>query len=374
MRRVLVAEDEPGIALGLEDTLRLEGYHVEVVTTGPNASRRAREESFDLILLDVMLPGKSGFDVCRELRASGLEAPIIFLTARTQEADRVSGLDLGANDYVTKPFSPRELMARVRGLFRFVDSSRQDRRRLVEEIEAAAQVQQRLFPSAVPDIPGLDYAGCCRSAQGVSGDYFDFFKLPSGYLALLVADVCGKGMPAALVAASLHAAVRAHAPAADRNTGALIAQVNRLLFETTSLDRFVTMVYAVYDPTCRTLTWTNAGHCSPILFSNARPVARLESLLPPAGIMADVAPLQQSLHMSDGDLVFLYSDGILEACNSNDEEFGEARLLEAVQYNAHLPAADLCAAVLVSARAFARERSPADDLTLVAAKVCGTEK
>jgi len=362
MRRVLVAEDEPGIALGLEDTLRLEGYHVEVVTNGPNASRRAREESFDLILLDVMLPGKSGFDVCRELRASGLEAPIIFLTARTQEADRVSGLDLGANDYVTKPFSPRELMARVRGLFRFVDSSRQDRKRLVEEIEAAAQVQQRLFPSAVPDIPGLDYAGSCRPALGVSGDYFDFFKLPSGYLALLIADVCGKGMPAALVAASLHAAVRAHAPAADQNTGALIAQVNRLLFETTSLDRFVTMVYAVYDPTGRTLTWTNAGHCSPI------PDAQ------PAGIMADVAPLQQSLHMSDGDLVFFYSDGILEACNSNDEEFGESRLLEAVQYNAHLPAADLCAAVLESARAFARERSPADDLTVVAAKVRGSEE
>src|SRR4030095_12304719 len=118
MAKVLVAEDEPGIALGLEDTLRLEGYQVEVVTSGTNASRRAREESFDLILLDVMLPGKNGFDVCRELRASGSEIPIIFLTARTQEVDRVSGLDLGANDYVTKPFSPRELMARVRGLLR----------------------------------------------------------------------------------------------------------------------------------------------------------------------------------------------------------------------------------------------------------------
>src|SRR5690349_12660469 len=104
MTRVLVAEDEPGIALGLEDTLRLEGYQVEVVTNGLNVGRRARERSFDLILLDVMLPGKNGFDVCRELRAAGFEVPIIFLTARTQECDRVSGLDLGANDYVTKPF------------------------------------------------------------------------------------------------------------------------------------------------------------------------------------------------------------------------------------------------------------------------------
>src|SRR5262245_14274638 len=104
MTRVLVVEDEPGIALGLEDTLQLEGYQVEVVTNGTCASRRALEETFDLILLDVMLPGKNGFEVCRELRQSGFEAPIIFLTARTQEADRISGLDLGANDYVTKPF------------------------------------------------------------------------------------------------------------------------------------------------------------------------------------------------------------------------------------------------------------------------------
>src|SRR5580704_699377 len=119
MARVLVVEDEPGIALGLEDSLRLEGYQVEVVTNGAKASRRALEERFDLILLDVMLPEKDGFEVCRELRRAGLDAPIIFLSARTLEGDRISGLDLGANDYVTKPFSPRELMARVRGLLKF---------------------------------------------------------------------------------------------------------------------------------------------------------------------------------------------------------------------------------------------------------------
>src|SRR5215471_15957065 len=165
MAKVLVAEDEPGIALGLEDTLRLEGYQVEVVTTGTTASRRALEERFDLILLDVMLPGKSGFDVCRELRQSGLEAPIIFLTARVQEADRISGLDLGANDYVTKPFSPRELMARVRGLLRHNRDAYQERRLREEEIGSAFVVQQNLFPQVRPLIPNLDYAGACRPAR-----------------------------------------------------------------------------------------------------------------------------------------------------------------------------------------------------------------
>jgi DNA-binding response OmpR family regulator len=116
--RILVAEDEPGIALGLEDDLRLEGWDVEMVGDGVAAAKRAREDRFDLILLDVMLPGRDGFDVCRELRKAGVPTPIIMLTAKGQEAEKVLGLDLGADDYVTKPFSPRELRARIRAALR----------------------------------------------------------------------------------------------------------------------------------------------------------------------------------------------------------------------------------------------------------------
>jgi DNA-binding response OmpR family regulator len=118
MTRILVVEDEPAIALGLEDDLRIEGWHVEVIADGATAARRAREAAFDLILLDVMLPGKDGFEVCRELRKAGLRTPIIMLTAKTQEAEKIVGLDLGADDYVTKPFSPRELRARIRAALR----------------------------------------------------------------------------------------------------------------------------------------------------------------------------------------------------------------------------------------------------------------
>ena len=118
MARILVVEDEPPLALGLEDDLKLEGYEVEVVRDGETASRRAREQAFDLIILDVMLPHKDGFEVCRELRRAGLRTPVILLTARTQESDKVLGLELGADDYVTKPFSPRELRARVKAALR----------------------------------------------------------------------------------------------------------------------------------------------------------------------------------------------------------------------------------------------------------------
>lgn len=118
MSRLLIVEDEPGIAFTLEADLRAEGYDVVVVADGRAAVERARSEPFDLLLLDIMLPNKDGFDVCRDLRRGGLRIPIIMLTAKTQEAEKVMGLDLGADDYVTKPFSLRELRARIRAHLR----------------------------------------------------------------------------------------------------------------------------------------------------------------------------------------------------------------------------------------------------------------
>jgi two-component system alkaline phosphatase synthesis response regulator PhoP/two-component system response regulator VicR len=118
MTRILVVEDEPTIALGLKDDLEAEGYAVEVARDGNAGAASAARGGFDLILLDVMLPGKDGFTVCRDLRSAGSRTPIILLTAKGQEQDKVLGLSLGADDYVTKPFSPRELVARIQAVLR----------------------------------------------------------------------------------------------------------------------------------------------------------------------------------------------------------------------------------------------------------------
>jgi len=118
MTRILLVEDDVSLAMGLEDDLKLEGYQVQVARDGEAASHLALEESFDLIVLDVMLPRKDGFEVCRELRRAGRAMPIIMLTAKTQDSDKVLGLELGADDYVTKPFNPRELRARIKAVLR----------------------------------------------------------------------------------------------------------------------------------------------------------------------------------------------------------------------------------------------------------------
>jgi DNA-binding response OmpR family regulator len=120
MPRVLVVEDEPDIALGLKDDLERNGYEVQTAGDGESALRRGQEPGWDLILLDLMLPGRDGFAVCRELRRAGIRTPVVMLTARTHETEKVLGLELGADDYVTKPFSPRELRARIQAVLRRV--------------------------------------------------------------------------------------------------------------------------------------------------------------------------------------------------------------------------------------------------------------
>ena len=126
MTRILIVEDEPSIALGLEDDLKMEGYQVEVAGDGITGARRAREGAFDLVLLDVMLPGKDGFEVCRELRRAGMKTPILMLTAKAREAEKVMGLELGADDYVTKPLA-RELRACTRRSLRRSQAGRRRR-------------------------------------------------------------------------------------------------------------------------------------------------------------------------------------------------------------------------------------------------------
>jgi sigma-B regulation protein RsbU (phosphoserine phosphatase) len=366
MAKVLVVEDDSGIALGLEDALRLEGHQVELATSGSIASRRAIDETFDLILLDVLLPGKNGFDVCREVRASGLDTPIIFLSALAQESDRISGLNLGANDYVVKPFSSSELMARVRGQLRYAERSRRSQRRFETELEDARRVQERLVPVSPPAVRGLDYAGMCAPAHGVSGDFYDFFELPLGCLAMLLVDVCGKGMPAALLAASLHAAVRACAPAAGKQCGALLTSVNRLLYEATAEDRFATMFYAVYDPADRTLTWTNAGHCRPWWARSPRSLIRLDALTVPVGLPT-IDAAERTERLTPGDRLVIVSDGITESRDPAGKEFGERRVGQTVWHNGGSSAAHICSALLDEVREFTRGCGQHDDRTVVAA-------
>jgi sigma-B regulation protein RsbU (phosphoserine phosphatase) len=362
--RILVVEDEPGIALGLEDTLSLEGYQVEVVGDGLEAARRVVQETFDLIVLDVMLPGKSGLEICRELRRRDPRTPVILLTAKTRERDCITGLEAGANDYVSKPFSARELAARVRGLLRYATTAHEDDA-LDIEARGAWTVQQRMVPIPAPPAAGLDYSCLSRPAGRVSGDYYDYLPLSRGRLAFLVADVCGKGMPAALLGASLVSLVRAGLTAGD-HAGQVLARANELMFARMG-ERYVTAFLGIYDPSARMLTYANAGHYPPIVV-HAEDVDRLSTLTPPIGLFAELEPAEQLVELRREDWLIVPTDGIIEAADETGEEFGAARLIGVVRARADAPAAAVCERLVDAAAAFSNHRR-ADDMTVLAAHV-----
>ena len=156
MPRILIVEDEPSISFGLDLDLKTEGYDVEVVEDGEAAVQRGREATFDLIVLDLMLPKKDGFEVCRELRHAGVRTPILMLTARTQEAEKVMGLDLGADDYVTKPFSPKELRARIRALLRRSTEEAEDQYRF-SDVEVDFERGEVRRGGAIIDMTPLEF-------------------------------------------------------------------------------------------------------------------------------------------------------------------------------------------------------------------------
>src|SRR5688500_4446884 len=168
MSRVLIVEDDPAILAGLKANLEVDLHDVLTAVDGEQGYRLIRDNRPELVILDLMLPKLSGYELCRRVRGEGFHAPILMLSAQSEEGDRVLGLDLGANDYVTKPFSLRELLARVRSLLRNAEDGRQDSKLIEEEMRTACEVQQRLFPSVRPEVAGLDYFGICKAARGVS--------------------------------------------------------------------------------------------------------------------------------------------------------------------------------------------------------------
>jgi phosphoserine phosphatase RsbU/P len=372
MIRILVVEDEPGIAFGIETDLHAEGYDVTLVGDGAEAIRRALADVFDLILLDVMLPYKDGFEVCRELRERGLRTPIVMLTAKTGEFDKVMGLDLGADDYVTKPFSPRELRARIRTALRHQSGTSTVGANVEWQLQVASKTQYRLFPQFRPTVATLDYAGFCRPALEMSGDYYDFIELPTGKLGLLVVDVAGKGVPAALLMASIHGAMRAHASQFGERCGSLLSELNSLLYESTDAGAYATVFYAIYDEATRTLNYANAGHESPVL---VRPTAegtesiRLESSTVPLGLFPNLPVLQTSLQLFPGDWLVIFTDGVTEAPNENGEEFGAKGLVAAMDGARGDSAEAMCNSIVERLRLHTLRVPQADDITLVTARV-----
>jgi len=242
------------------------------------------------------------------------------------------------------------------------------RERLNREVEIAREVQERLFPQTLPPIEGIKYSGACRPALGVGGDYYDFLALPGGHLGIAIGDVSGKGIAAALMMASLQASLRGEATRAPENLAALVGSVNHLVYEASSANRYATFFYARYDPETRRLTYVNAGHNPPMLFhrdADKWQIARLEVGGTVVGLLETFPYEQSAVTIATGDVFIAFTDGISEAMNAADEEWGETQLIETVKQCGGLAPSEIIARVMQAADGFVAGAKQHDDMTLV---------
>ena len=244
---------------------------------------------------------------------------------------------------------------------------------LRREIQIAQEVQAKLFPHERPPLRSLRYSGICRAARGVGGDFYDFLPLTGDRLGLALADIAGKGLPAALLMASLQALLRSHAPTYSADLGALGAELNRHLVETSDGARFASLFFGVYDDRSRELRYLNAGHLPPIIVRSNGGTTPAIRHLDTGGMVLGIFPgqpyLQRSVSLEPGDRIVIFSDGVTEASDPDGEMFGEERLIEAVEGCSSLPAEDLPRRVLDEVTRFVGGSPQQDDITVIAAQV-----
>jgi sigma-B regulation protein RsbU (phosphoserine phosphatase) len=249
-----------------------------------------------------------------------------------------------------------------------IASETAQREKLTREVEIAREVQQRLFPQTMPEIAEMRYAGHCRPAQGVGGDYYDFLELPGGSLGIAIGDVSGKGIPAALLMASLQASVRGQSLSRGTDVAGLMANVNRLVYDASPSNRYATFFYSQFDPVTRRMIYVNGGHNPPMVLRGAE-VIRLETGGPPVGLFRPARYEQAEVQLEAGDMLVLFTDGISEAENLASDEWGEEALMEAARGCDGAGPAEAIERIIRAADAFAGGAPQHDDMTVVVARV-----
>ena len=256
----------------------------------------------------------------------------------------------------------------------------QEKSRLESELEIAREVQRQLFPQTIPKVPGLELYGLCRPARMVSGDYFDFLEIDKNRVGLVLGDISGKGISAALLMAAIQSSLRAQfydgfsragiGAATPISTAEVVRRLNLQLFESTSTEKYATFFYALYDAAARSLTYTNAGHLPPVLFRGGRRM-RLESGGTVVGLFSPMEYEQAVVELEPGDVFLAFTDGLTEPENIYGEEFGEQRLLEVAQRALNDPLNVLVEEIYSSVGEWTGSPELQDDMTLIVAKATG---
>jgi len=348
--RILVADDQTDILQALRLLLTDAGFETDLVSSVPDVIDRVGRQMYDLLLMDLnytrdTTSGREGLDLIDSVRARDAALPVVVMTGWGSIDTAVDAMRRGAKSFVQKPWDDATLVEVVK---REVDEGQATRRRdasLARDYDEARLIQRALLPATMPAFAGCEIASHWIPAFGIGGDCFDVIRFSPSRLAISIADVVGKGLPAALLMSNLQAAVRAFAtPTAE--PADVCDSVNRLLCRNIASGKFVTFCYAVIDTDARTITYANAGHNHPILRHAGGAIERLTTTGLVLGVASDWTYTSGQRAVCAGDRLVFFTDGLTEALSVDEEEFGDARLVETIARLEDAPAEALALSVI----------------------------
>jgi phosphoserine phosphatase RsbU/P len=377
---ILVVDDNELNRDLLSRRLRRDGHTVVVAEDGRAALDALARQPFDLVLLDIMMPELTGYEVLEILKKDDVlrHVPVVMITAATEDDSIVRCLALGAEDHLPKPFNPAILRARVGSSLakkRLHDAEQRHARSLERELEIGREIQRGFLPDALPVARGWELRAHFRPARQVAGDFYDAFELPEGRIALVLADVCGKGVGAALFMALFRSLLRALAEpefaAASSVADGVLATVrgtNDYIARTHGrANMFATVFFGVLDPARGTLDYVNAGHELPVvLAADSRVRARLAPTGPALGLMPGLSFAAATETLAAGETLFAFTDGVVDARDAGEDAYGEERLMAMLEQGGDASA--LLARVDAALDAHAAGAPPFDDVAMLAAR------
>ena len=370
--RTLIADDQPDVLAALRLLLKGVGYQTEAANSPAAVLNAIKQQKFDLLLMDLnyardTTSGKEGLDLISRVHSLDRDLPIVVMTAWATVDLAVETMRLGVRDFVQKPWENSRLLQKLREQ---IQQGRELRRKQELEdrdkldLDEALEIQRGLISRRMPQLQGFNLASAWRPVRGVSGDYLAAFKLDASHAALCVADVAGKGFPAALLMSNLQAALKSLT--SERiSPSEICVKLNELMCGNTPLRKFVTCFYAELEVPTKKLKFTNAGHNPPMLMHRTGECVRLDDGGPVIGAFHTSTFTEREIQLCEGDKLLLFTDGVTEARNASGEEFGDHRLEQCLRAYRGSSAAELRTLILKEVTEFCSDQFD-DDATLLA--------
>jgi phosphoserine phosphatase RsbU/P len=383
--KILIVDDNVDIRSLLKRMLPVPRFDVAEAMNGEEALAKTDSFKPDLILLDIIMPGIDGFQVCKNIRDNHDDTPVIFLSGKSESADKVRGLECGGNDYITKPFDKAEVLARIDNQLKIRKLTLELRQAnevltekqkiLDDDLRAAAGIQQSLLPRHLPDIENLVFGWRFMPSHAIGGDIFNIVRLDEKHVGVYMIDVSGHGAPAALITVSVSQTLKPEGNVTKRrkyeppgygiNSPRKVMELLDREYPIERFGRYFTIVYLIVNTITGSLTYSNAAHPLPIVLRKNGEIEILDKGGTIIGLGGLIPFEEGEISLKRGDRIILFTDGILDCQNDRDDFYGPERFSSILESVRHERITDLLDGVVRSITDFCKGRPFQDDISIV---------